>query len=344
MLFLLACATLTDETWTDNVLGGELVVSGATEFGDAYIFLFDAADPPPPSGTGSPLNFTTVPAQELAEGGMAAASYLLPGVPDGSYLLTALMDVDGDFQPLLSSNAGATCGDWAGGYLSDLATSTFGVVTVSGGELRDDLTVLIGAEMTTERPAFTLPSATVDRAGAVGQPFSLQSSAIFSALVSLTGPFDGTDLCDTAFLVLVEDANGDSVPDPHPNADYAAAGAYNIWPRVYYRMVAESDAGEESWVGEAIIYPDFLATGAVALNTPTPLTSLTALFVPSVLHTSPDGQTEVVSGTDMPAGSWAVTVVSVTGQTWTVPNETAAAASISTSFDPATQGVGLLVE
>jgi hypothetical protein len=43
----------------------------------------------------------------------------------------------------------------------------------------------------------------------------------------------------------------------------------------------------------------------------------------------------------VPDGPWTVTVVSRTGQTWSVPNEAAAAPALDPAFEPAGQGRGL---
>jgi hypothetical protein len=71
---------------------------------------------------------------------------------------------------------------------------------------------------------------------------------------------------------------------------------------------------------------------------------LTAQFAGQVLHTAADGSTEYVSGGDIPSGAWAVTVVSETGQTWTLPNGLAALGSTDGDWFPELQGATLVVE
>lgn len=262
-------------------------------------------------------------------------------VPDGTFLLTALMDMDGDFQPLLSSNAGATCGDWVGAHVASVETGEIAPITVSGGVLRDEITIPIGIEMTTERPAFTLGTASVSQSSAETQFISLASTAIHSAVVDLTGPFDGTDPCGTMFLFYAPDANGDGAPDPHPNPALAAAGLYDVWPKVYLQYLGEVEPGE-SWAAEAVVYPAPLLGGA-PVGVPTPVTSIDAIYIPAAIHTTDDGE-ETVTAPDLPGGAWAITVVQYTGQTWTVPNEVAAFPATDATFDPTTQGAALLVE
>ncbi len=350
LISLLGCAWTTpeDPTAADvlNVIAGEVVVTGAPDVAPTYVLLFDAADPPPPVGTGSPLTFSSVPAEAYTGDGVGvqAAPYSTSRVPDGTWLLTALLDSDGDFQPLLSSNAGATCGDWVGAHLADLATGEIGTVEVSGGVLRDDVTVVVGSEMTTERPAFTLQTARVSQTTTTTQFISLTSTGIYSSIVELTGPFDGTDPCDTMFLFYAPDANLDGQPDPHPNPALAAAGALDVWPRVYLQYLGEDVEPGESWAAEAVVYPAPLLSGAVALGVPTPVTSLDAVWIPAAVHTLADGTETTVPAPGLPAGAWSVTVVSITGQTWTLPNEVAAFPSADAAFDPSTQGAALLIE
>lgn len=341
-----------------NVLAGEVVVTGPDAVAPTFVLLFDAADPPPPAGTGSPLDFTAVAAEEYTGdaasgvgGGIQSAAWALTGVPDGSFLVTALMDADGDFHPLLSSNAGATCGDWVGAHVTDLQTGTFARVAVSGGTLLDDVTIVVGQEMTTERPAFTLPPTSVVQIAPENQGFQLSSIGVHSEVLDLTGPFDGTDPCGTMFLVYAPDADGDGAPDPHPNPDLAAQGALDLWPKIYLQywgpdVTREGEGLEagESWAAEALVDPTPFYLGTAPVGVPTPATTLNALWVPAAIHTLPDGTEEVVYPPDLPAGLWSITVVQITGQTWTVPNELGAFAATDASFDPLSQLVGLTVE
>jgi hypothetical protein len=327
-----------------NVVSGEVVVTGADAAAPTYVLVFDAEDPPPPAGTGSPLTFASVPADAFTgpDAGVQAAPYAVTRIPDGDWLLTALLDADGDFQPLLSTNAGATCGDWIGGHLADLASDTLAPVHVEGGVALDDVTLVVGAELTTERPAFTLETPSVSQLEPGTQLVSLASTGIHSALVDFADP--GSGACATSFLFYAPDADADGQPDPHPNPALAAAGAYDVWPRVYLQYLGEDVAPGESWSAEMVVYPGPLLSGEIALGVPTPVTTLDLVWVPAAIHTDPDGVETIVTAPSLPTGAWSVTVVSITGQTWTVPNEVAAFPSTSPDFDPSTQGAALLVE
>lgn len=331
-----------------NALSGSVLVEGVATPSDVYIFVFAADDPPPPLGTGSPVNFSAVPSATFtgAGAGLQSAPWTISQVPDGDWLVTALMDVDGDFQPLLTSNAGQTCGDYVGAHIGSLSEGDVQAVTVEGGELRDDITVVVATALTIERPAFRMVSSTVDQ-NAPGQTFTLDATGISSPLITLTGPFDGTDPCDTMFLVWAMDSDSDGAADPHPNAALAAAGALDIWPRVYLQYTGEGDTAldeGESWASEAVIDPTPVYTGDLLPGVPSVETTLDLFYIPAAAHTLADGSSETISAPNLPRGAWSVTVVQASGQTWTVPNEVAAFPALDSSFLPETQAAVLTVE
>ena len=335
----------------DNVIAGTLVANGVEEPGDVMVLVFDADDPPPPTGTGSPITFSTVPAHEFSDlDGIPSAPFAVGQVPDGAYLVTALMDMDGDFHPLVSTLSGATCGDVLGAHLTDLQTGEYAEVVIHGGELVDNVTVVIGTELTTERPAFELAAdAIMDRESVDTQVFSLAATGVHTQTLDLDGPFTGLAPCETYFLIDIVDADGDGAPDEHPDFP-GVAGAYDIWPRIYVAYAGEVDEGE-SWAGQSLIYASPYLNPAdpgydpIALNTLTPRNSLTAVWVPAAQHTFPDESIEIVTDpTSLPAGGWAITVISLTGQTWTIPNTIATETSTDENFDPLGQAGALIVQ
>lgn len=332
-----------------NVIAGTVVLDGAADIADTVILLYAADNPPPPTGTGRPASFATVPASAFSEaGGVASASWALTEVPDGEWLITALVDVDGNFQPLLTATAGSTCGDWLGAYFTDFSSYTYAPVSVAGGRFLDGVTVAVGRQMPTERPAwtFTLDDSHDSEIEAV--PYSawqVSATAVHAAIppsaapYDLDGPFDGTADCQTTFWTYVTDADGDGEADPHPNENFAAAGLKDFWPRVYLRYLADP-----SYVSEAIPMPAAFG-GGPAVNTPTPANTLDLLFAGKVIHVLPDGTEELIDvADDIPRGDWSVTVVQFTGQTWTLPNELAGATSTDASFDATSQGLALTIE
>ena len=183
----------------------------------------------------------------------------------------------------------------------------------------------------------------MDQAATGFQTFILESVGVASEVLQLAGPFDGTDPCGTMFLVEALDANLDGYPDAHPNPTLAASGALDMWPKIYLRYMGEVSPGE-GWAAESVVYPLPVITGEYPLNTVVPTTSLEVVWSPGAEHTLPDGSVEIVLAPDLPSGPWSVTVVQMTGQTWTLPNELAAFPATDVRFDPSSQGVALQVE
>ena len=357
-----------------NGIQGEVVLATGAPAAPTYVLLYDAADPPPPAGTGAPLNFAAVPAEAFTgpAGGVQSAPYVLTGVPDGVYLVQALVDVDGDFHPLAVATKGATCGDLVGAHVAVDAEGSPSVhpIAVQGGELLDDVTVIVSLGLSLERPAFALlggeggapPS--ISRAGGL---FQLESTAVRSPLIDLGPRWDPAqpELCAVAFPTLLVPAaaaaaarmadtgapDGDSgapgadtgAPSPAPTVDPLAS-----WPKVYLELVAP-DAGPlaegERWQSQAGLVAQPLIDGGLltfGATVPTLLTGLPYGFGGAAQRTAPDGTVELITDPEaIPAGMWAVTVVSLSGQTWTVPNETAKLPSLGEDFVAAAQG-GLL--
>jgi hypothetical protein len=368
-LFLTACEysapldPLADQSL--NTIQGNIVLNGPDEVGDVIILVYDVANPPPPTGTGRPVNFATVPAESFEQdlNGLLSAEFAVPLLPDGTFLVSALMDLDADFHPLIAGGAlaGSTCGDWVGAYVDDVLDPQLVPVSVSGGRVLSNITVPIANEVPLERPAFFVPPSSIVNRGQAGsspttpQLFSLDSTAIASSAgLTLTGPFAGTNPCDTAFAVMVMDLNGDGLPDPHPIEAFAEIGALDIWPRIYLSYAGvpqengtfESDlVAGETYVGESLIYPSFLASPDFPLNTPVLLTSLDVIWIPSALHQLPTGSETLISNPlTLPEGAWAVSAISFTGQTWTVPNSLASFDSLAAEYDPLSQFSYLWVE
>ncbi len=364
-----------------SVIRGEVLLTGVDAPGDTIVFVYRAADPPPPAGTGRPVGFTTIPAAAFGGGrGTSSAPYTITNLEPGTYLLRGLTDRDGDFNPLDSSTAGATCGDVAGAYLSDLALGTPGTVEVGPNDRVEGITVVVGSTIPIERPAFTLADAWVNRADALDpttpQRFTLQATAVHAAFgpdfpLDLAGPcpqLPGTPLCDagldpcqTALWVHIVDADGDGLPDLRQDLP-AEAGIPDVWPRVYLELLDPPEG--ERWTAEAIPLLTELATGTldpIPIGQPVPLHTLSVTWLPVARHTHPGGALfDESSGLDydlidmratgnpasIPEGAWSVTVVASSGQTWTLPNRLATI-GVSTrpeAFDPDAQGDALIVE
>ncbi|MCB9675712.1 MAG: hypothetical protein H6737_11380 [Alphaproteobacteria bacterium] len=320
-----------------NVVSGTLVANGVAVPGDTIVLVYAANDPGPPAGTGSPVTLATVPAAAYTgEGaGLQAAPFAVTGLDDGTYILQALMDLDGDFNPFDISVSGATCGDVAGAHVTDLVTGTIATVTVQGGQNLDDVTIALGTVVPLERPAFALPAPqVVSREASLNpttpQTFTLASTAVHSAFgldfpLDLPGPCavnaaapqfcDPTqlDLCDTAFWVHVVDAGQDGLPDPRPDLP-PEAGIPDIWPRVYLQYLGLPNADGtgfeplpegESWSAEA--FPFLAEIGAwaqgilpappVPVGAVVPMPGISVTWAPVAKHVHPGGQAiDPVSG------------------------------------------------
>ena len=331
-----------------NAITGTVVVSGADVASDMIILLFDASDPGPPVGMGSPVSFSTIPAEDFSGGnGLLSAPYVMTEIPDGEWLLLGLMDVDADFHPLLTSNAGGTCGDLAGTYPVSATELSSAIVSVAGGQLIEGVSVVVAAEYPTERPAFTL----IEGADSLDQTspaatFSIAPSGIHSELVQLADPGEE---CGVMLLTEFVDADGDGTPDPHPIYGGLSDLAFDAWPKVFIRYSEDRNGvmleDGEYYAGEVLVSPFMSATlgGALMPGIPTPVDQLDLLFLGVVVHTYPDGTVETIYAPDVPIGAWEVTVVLSTGQTWTLPNETAVYPATDGSFDPSLQGMTLTI-
>lgn len=356
-----------EDAVTANVITGDLVLAGPIDtLGPVMIFVTDAANPMPPYGTGRPITVGTVPADRFTATGTGelSAPYSVSNVPDGDYVITALMDVDRNFGPLVDAMGGATCGDVVGAHLADLQTGALGVVSVAGGDLAAGVPIILGNTLPLERPAFTvagfgLGGNVVDPLATLTDPTSqrltLVAQGIDSAIYTLPGPASfGPTSCGAIFPVWAPDTDGDGNYDPHPT--FGALGLPDLWPRVYlqYLGVPTGDprapfetsglGAGESWAAEAMPSPAYALLGMVPPGGRGYFPTLDMVWLPAAEHTTAAGTEVVQDPTAIPAGAWSITVVSFTGETWTVPNQLAGFPSADPSFQPLSQAVFLEVQ
>ncbi|MEL6341854.1 MAG: hypothetical protein AAFV53_01890 [Myxococcota bacterium] len=347
MVFLMLAACAYDALVTDgipqrNTLTGSVIASGIDDVAPTMLLLFAADDPPPPTGTGAPEGtaFSTVAPRSFDGGdGLMQAPFILSEIPDGDWIVSALMDTDRDFHPLYSTNAGATCGDYIGQYVRALDDLSPGVVSVSGGERVEGLSVLVAQPIPLERPAFTFDVLTVDQTDPLPQ-FTVSATGIQSELLTLNNPGEE---CGVIFSTRFLDEDLDGDPDPHPVYGATNPQAFAAWPKVFLAYIGDDLEAGESYATEAILSPT-LFDPEIGFA-PMPLTQLEIVFVPVASHVLPDGSEELVQAPDLPTGRWSVTLVLETGQTWTLPNELPNfAAQDGSSFDPIPQGYALNLE
>ena len=361
MLLLLACAyeppVVPSDDYPEAVtISGDVVLyegGVGAEMPVGHVLVYDANDPPPPAGFGSPIDLATIPPDAWGTSGsndvegVVSAPWSITGLPDGDYILSVLVDNDNDFSPFFTDfAAGATCGDQLGAFVDGASTANVLPVTVSAPDHVDNITILAGSAIPFERPAFTLgqmAAATMPQKDleknftSIGQfEWELVSQGIDHPYLTFNDP--ASNDCPTNFTVSTIDADGDGVADPHTLEAAANYGAVQMWPRVILRLVAD-EAGEpveQTWLSEALIDfrdEDFLIPRALEYgadwvipaemihNVPYSTSSLPLVWTGKAVPVNEDGSYgDEVSGGDLPAGAWSVIVMNQTGQLWYTPN------------------------
>ncbi|NTX00287.1 hypothetical protein [Myxococcus sp. CA040A] len=233
---------------------GSLVVQSRSR-GNAVVFIYDADRPPPPQGTGRPIAFTVVPAEQLfgpALGtdapGPFTAPFSLSLVAAGRYTLRGFIDVDScrsgaapchrsDFNPWYGVTSEPNQGD-VGGAAVDPTTGiplTLEVAVDQEGHPLPLTNVTVSfsqasAQVPVDRPAF---QASV----IVGGDAVLTAGGPPKVLRLVPQNIEGgaVEQRPKAFLVSYVDANRDGVPD-----DANRDGFGDLWPRVVVRKLADS--------------------------------------------------------------------------------------------------------
>jgi len=349
-------------------IAGEVVVAVPVEqVGDVVIFLSEATNPMPPYGTGLPVAATEVRASDFGEdaSGLVSAPWAASDMPDGDYVITALMDVDGNFSPLVDAMSTATCGDIVGAHLDDITNQQLAPVHVDGagiGTFVPDVTIVLAQEIPFAPPAFT-GGDTVDSAAAAQNPtsqvYTLDAVGIHSSIFDVPGPEDfGPDSCGAIFPLYAPDEDGDGHFDPHPNPAIAAQGVFNVWPKVFlqYLGVPSTDdqgnttyasglAEGEAWAGENVPSPRYTLLGTLQPGQTVYEPSLDYVWLPAALHITPENPAgEIVQDvSQIPKGAWSITMISFTGQTWTIPNKLVTYPPTG-DWDPSIEGGVLDVE
>jgi hypothetical protein len=232
---------------------GDVVVQGRAR-GNVLVFLYDAERPPPPQGSGRPVSFTVVPAEQLfgaaLEETQAAGPFTAPFsfslIPPGRYLLRGFLDADTclagaqpcrrpDFIPWYGVTAEPNAGD-VGGAAVDALTRAPRVVEVApgpDGSLQPVTHVTVSfsdsATVPMDRPAFQVQGPS--QLNPAGPPLllELRPQALKQGVVDVQPP---------AFLVRYVDEDANGVPD-----DADGNGVPDLWPRVVVRKLASDENG-----------------------------------------------------------------------------------------------------
>lgn len=225
---------------------GRVVVTSAAR-GNVILSLFDASRPPPPDGTGRPISFVFIPAEELfgaamddpSRTGPFTAPYSFSLVPEGRYLIKGFLDREGcsdqwgcrkpDFNPWYGVTNEPGAGD-VGGADVDASTKQIVVLDVH----RDDSGQLVpitdaavsfadSALVPVDRPAFDVSGIPVLDLSKPASLFELTPKKI-----------DELSISSPMFLARWVDENGDGVPD-----DANSDGIPEFWPKVFVRKLAD---------------------------------------------------------------------------------------------------------
>ena len=334
-----------------TTLSGEMVLASGVPDTDTrvgHVLLYDINDLPPPKGFGAPLDFTTTRTEDwgytsvsLDTGapvnGVASAEWAMAGVPDGTWLLTALVDNDGDFSPFpgISDYAGgAPCGDQVGAYVTDAVTGTPVPITTTAPDHIAGLDLVVGPPIPFERPAFEMWTADAKENGyapleqvntlvidptlsplAVPQVINLISHPVAHPMLTLNPTASAN--CPTTFTVIRRDIDGDGAVDPHPSV-LGGVDYEDVYPIVLMALVLDADGNEPEGtiISPLPIRPTY--DTSVPAETPFTTTQLQLLFTGTFLEII-DGEQVEYEG-DPPEGVWGVAVLNENGQMWQVPN------------------------
>lgn len=349
LLTLLACAYEppldpgANEITPAVSLSGDLVIAGSGDsVGPALVFRYSTSDLPLPYGFGTPVDLATVPEsawERPVAGGIEVAPWSMAGVGVGVWWITALVDVDGDFNPFYDFTTSATCGDRLGAFVADPYDPTplslsvgdaFDPDSIPVPSAVDGLEIVVGDPLPTERPVFSLDPNTpsVSRTSADLQAIVLGTSSVDHPLLTIPAGVD--DPCQPDFLVHLVDADGDGDLDPHPNPAFADQGRGDVWPRIYGITYTDDegvitdpaqDPSATPWLTELPhLHEVFTLTGKDPGSRFTS-TELTAVFTQAAVRVAPDGSQTAMYGPDVPTGYWALMVVLETGQMWRIPNQ-----------------------
>jgi uncharacterized protein (DUF2141 family) len=286
----------------------------------------DPYNPPPPIGAALPVRVQIIPASAaVADARGFTAPYRIEGLPQGSYLIQALDDVDGNFSSL-SFLRTPTSGDLTGAVL-DPGTGRPASVAVSGNVTSRDVTLL--TRVPADPPAFEIDPATpaampADQVAPVR--FNLRARPLSFPAGRATAP---------QFAVqLIRDSGGATVDADHD-------GLPDVWPRVFLVRLDSSDpAGLTQYLSPDLRTPRTQVIPAAVDPTPflpalqpqpgsgvAPVLTdkLTIVVRPALLDAStPDAPPQRLPSVQ--PGAYKVALLSQTSQAWQIPNEAGSAA------------------
>src|SRR5467141_3681576 len=292
-------------------------------------YLDDRHNPPPPLGAARPVRIRIIPESAvIADAQGFTAPYRIDGLPQGSYVVQALADVDRNFS-LLSPLETPTSGDLVGA-LGDTGSSP-AVFAGLGNATRMD--IALRTRVPADPAAFEIDPATraqmpADQATPVR--FDLRSKPLAVARGRTEAPHFAVQL--------IRDRGGVPVDADHD-------GLADVWPRVFLVRLDPSDPTGLTQYGS----PDLRSTRRQVIpaavdptpflpalqphpggNAPPVLTDrLTVVVRPALFDASNPGAPPDRLPSLQP-GPYKIVLVSQAGQVWEIPN-----ASGSAALDPA---------
>jgi len=123
--------------------------------GHIYVLLMDKNNSPPPLGSGSP-EVSEISANKEGRDRL----FYFGKVKPGEYTISAFMDVDNDFYPLLTYRAGPSKGDIAGAYVNPVNGEAL-TVKVESNRHVNNIGVILARDIEFERPFFYLEESEV---------------------------------------------------------------------------------------------------------------------------------------------------------------------------------------
>ena len=301
----------------------------------AYVFAFDAANPPPPLGTGKPVSVDAHQGLELqsAPGGLSVAYALRGLVPGNSYYLTTVIDTRGDFalDPQLFAAAPGP-GAIVGGHVD--ATQQLAQVTAAS-PATPQIAVIAGSALPA-RPSFVLADAAQNPLAADVSLFVDETSGLNPTGIpapqrltlqatTVLGPGVGApaEAASSAFFPVTYQAC--SASDATQGADADGDNLPDLYPRVLLVLLNQDDptglsADPRNLVLPAAIDPTpFLGQlGACNTNAVVPARNLSIIVPPFSVMPNPSGG---YTAGPVPQGRYGVVLISATGQVWRLPNE-----------------------
>jgi uncharacterized protein (DUF2141 family) len=290
-----------------GAITGRLTVTGISSFAGAYVFAYNAANPPPPQGTGTPVSADFHSAAEFVSGSVA---FTLPDLPLGSYVVAAVVDTRGDFavSPQLFSAApseGTVLAAHAGlvtltGAAPRVAAANISATAAGAVPARPSFVLLNGANVATSDLSVTF-NHTLLR-------LSVHAQKILDATVVIHPEID-------APVFLVEYRGCDAQGNPE---DLDGDGLPDLYPRVLVVKLADSDPtgltiDPSVTAIPAAVDPSSFALGACTQHNIVRATDLSVVMQPVAVH----GTTQE----PIPSGRYGVLLMQSTGQTWRLPDE-----------------------